>query len=262
MIIQRAVLSWVLRGVGVIGVSWWYFGSMSPSTPWYFWSMLAAPLGVVLIIISLWLTKPTSTYSVDYSRPWREQGWDVSVAGDASGATPLHVLDVSEIVGQRFKPLYTAVSTAHPDIKVVIGNVVMPLGWTGDTGVIRNATPVVIGLHTLAGSIPGWINVRPTPIMEKMIRKEITLESIEFNKIFDVQGTAARLAFAVLPPDLMSWYMDLDQSVWLHLEGNQVCLVLPRLIRANEVPEFINHLESLGSMIQRGSTLEPVANKG
>lgn len=255
--ITRGVTIWIFRALTVLGLSAWYFGSffVAISNTYNLWT-IAGVIGLIGLVGTLMTGKPTTVYSPEYSSVFREVGWDVEVAGAVLGKIPSHALNVSGLAEQQFKPLYRAQQVSTPDVWFVIGNVLTPVTTTEGSGILSQAQPVIIGLTRMTKSLPGWATIRPLQRLEKRLQHEVSVESREFNRLFDVHGTSARMVFQILPPDLMSWLLDNPLRPWVAIEANFISVTIPRLITAAEVTILVEQIKHIRLSIEKSGILE------
>lgn len=214
-------------------------------------------IGSVVYLVSVLLGRVTGRYSPEYSRPFRAQGWTVDVAGDYTGRLPEHLFDISELAGQYRKPLFVATQPERlTDIRCVIGNVMTKVNALEEQGHTERSDPFVSAVITLSDSIDGWVNVRPTPLLEKIVGGDVALESIEFNRLFGVHGSVAKTVFLAMAPNLMAWYQDLQPRPWLHIEENEAALTFPRLLNDDEVSRLPSMLYDFKKLIEHSGVLK------
>lgn len=232
------------------------FGSIyfsSPVLPGMVYLLLTVMLFVslVILILSLRPTAPVSPNTANY----REAGWDVEVSGAGTSRLAEHVLDISELAGQEIKPLYRVTKYAEPNFAFVIALIQTPATFVGNSGYhLDSICTIVQGV--LPARIEGWISVKPTEFLEQSLGQDIDLESIEFNRLFEIKSSSTKQAFLGLAPNLMSWFMDLPRGVWLHIEGNQVSLVFTRDLSPNEITAASGNIRRLVDLVKHGGALE------
>lgn len=76
-------------------------------------------------------------------------------------------------------------------------------------------------IHT-PKTVNGWLSLTPTTGRE--IEKDISMESVEFNDRVRVWASDKKLPYTLLPPDIMDWYLHLEEMPWIYYGGSWICL--------------------------------------
>jgi len=254
--ITRGVLIWgwrtilyVLAAVTVV-VLFFY-----PSSSWYGIILFTTVILYLLyVVFRFFLAPPAVKYPPEMTASFLQLGWPVELVMEHRVKVPIHLFtEISKLASQELKLLYQIqLPTQTGPGQIVIAHVVTP---TESGSVLarpaHHASPVSMVLLTRPKAIIGWIRVQPTQLLENMLGKDIDLESVEFNKLFDIRGSDKRQVWQSLGPDLMSWYQGLPRGCWLHLEDNQAVLVFTRYLTSEDLKTLPTSIQQLRRMIER-----------
>lgn len=115
------------------------------------------------------------------------------------------------------------------------------------------APKILQGRLTFTASFPGWLTLQR--VDGPTIGRDRQLESIEFNKKVLVYGESSKVAFQILSPDFMNWYLNRPEKPILAFRNNECyCTIVENSplskdqvkIFFSELIERIKHSGSLG----------------
>lgn len=98
--------------------------------------------------------------------------------------------------------------------------------------------PAIYLQTNLPRSVSGKLRVRPTGSPFRGFLPDRSLESVQFNRGFDVETNPRSLAYSVLHPDTMQWLMDLELKPIIYLDHQQCAIILD----GHPSPERLNAL--------------------
>jgi len=100
--------------------------------------------------------------------------------------------------------------------------------------------------------VGGWVRVRAATSRFRGQIKRTDTESIDFNHDVHVHAYPAKLAYQVLAPDMMDWYLHTSSRPWIHIHDETLLIVFegtgPEIDIAKqyrEVERIIHHIAGL-----------------
>lgn len=115
---------------------------------------------------------------------------------------------------------------------------------------------------TLPGHAPGWLRLRSSDSYFKGHIRETDLESIEFNKKIQLHAHPRDLAFKLLHPDFMEWYLKNAVRPWIHIDGDQLLVVYEVAWKELRMDEQMKDVVFIVNAITRSGTLAAQGDKG
>lgn len=116
--------------------------------------------------------------------------------------------------------------------------------------------PAIYLQTELVRGIQGKLRLRPTASPFRGLLPDESLESVQFNRDFDVEVRPKQLAYGILAPDTMEWLMRLDIKPIIFLDGKKCAVIFdghPNSERLDALlsttREFWRRLERSGALV-------------
>ena len=222
----------ILIGLYYLSSFSWVFGRSfyNPNSD-FAWQIV-----LVLVILGFTLLYPKFSRKNEklLEQALTESGWNVTLEADPIETLVPHLIDTGVISSPGIETDFQASKMFGNQAITILGVRVIYRSRRSE-----RIMPLTVALSMLPGSVAGWAKLRPNNSFFSGVSGDIAMESVEFNKQVDVRAKPKELAFAIFTPDMMSYYLDITDKPWWHVEGKWAVTVVEWQATAEQIQTLV-----------------------